>query len=72
MKQSLKKQPKLKRSHNIKPDFTGAQFPPPHDIKSGKSPGDPVVEVATPNRTNNRTEGTNKNGVKVKGRALPK
>jgi hypothetical protein len=32
---------------------------------SGKSPGIPVVEVATPNGTNNLTEGTNKNGLKV-------
>ena len=34
-------------------------------FNSGKSLGNPVVEVATPNGTNNLAEGTNKNGLKV-------
>jgi hypothetical protein len=32
---------------------------------SGKSLGNPMVELATPKGTNNRTEGTNKNESKV-------
>lgn len=35
-------------------------------FNSGKSPGYSVVELATPNGTNNLTEGTNKNELKVK------
>jgi hypothetical protein len=39
---------------------------------SGKSPGNPVVKLAPPNGTNNLTEGTNKNELRVKGRSNPK
>jgi len=39
---------------------------------SGKSPGNRVVELAPPNGTNNLTEGTNKNELRVKGRSNPK
>jgi hypothetical protein len=54
VKQSLEKQPKLKAGHNIKtPDFIGANS---RRIvhNSGKSPGNPMVEVATPNGTINQ------------------
>ena len=37
-----------------------------HNFRSsGKSPGNPVVELAPPNGTNNLTEGTKKNGLMV-------
>ena len=47
------------------PDFTGAPFPPSFELDIGKSPGNPVVELVPPNGTNNRTEGTNKNELRV-------
>ena len=66
MKQSLEKQLTPERSHNIKPDFIGAEFPPHSNPNSSKSHGNPIVELATPNGTNNLTEGTKKDGLKVK------
>jgi hypothetical protein len=39
---------------------------------SDKSPGNLVVELVTPKGTNNLTEGTNKNELKVKGMSIPK
>ena len=41
-------------------------IPAAHGKGSGKSPGNPIVELAPPNGTNNLTEGTNKNKLKVK------
>jgi hypothetical protein len=56
----------VKAGHNTKtPDFIGdnpAAFP----FNSGKSLGIPMVELATPNGTNNLIEGTNKNEMGVK------
>jgi hypothetical protein len=52
--------------HKKNPDFTGASFPPHFLTNSGKSQGNPVVEMAPPKGTNNLTEGTNKNGRRVK------
>jgi hypothetical protein len=54
----------------------GRNFKPPTSLEtnripatslpdSGKSLGNPVVEVAPPNGTNNLTEGTNKNELRV-------
>ena len=45
-------------------------IPAAYQPDSGKSPGNPVVELVTPNGTNNLTEGTNKNELKVKERSL--
>ena len=35
-------------------------------VNIGKSPGNPVVEMATPKGTTNRTQGTKKNELRVK------
>jgi len=44
----------LQAGHNIK-NLTSLEInPAEHDRSSGKSPGIPVVEVATPNGTNNQ------------------
>lgn len=40
-------------------------IPAAFDINSGKSLGNSVVELAPPKGTNNLTEGTNKNGMRV-------
>ena len=45
-----------------------AKFPPYGYPNNGKSLGNPVVEVATPNGTKQSTEGTNKNALMVKER----
>jgi hypothetical protein len=58
--------------HNKK-TLTSLEIIPPHIVlDSGKSLGVPVVELATPNGTNNLTEGTNKNDFWVKGMSNPK
>jgi len=40
-------------------------IPAVHLASNGKSPGNPVAELAPPNGTNNLTGGTNKNELKV-------
>lgn len=45
--------------------------PPSNSDRIGKSPGVPVVEVATPNGIKQSTKGTKKNELRVKGRTLP-
>ncbi|WP_324976604.1 hypothetical protein [Nostoc sp.] len=50
-----------KAGRNIKiPDFIGANSRR-NDVNNGKSPGNPMVKVATSNGTINLSEGTNKN-----------
>ena len=71
MKQSLEKRPTRKRDTMQKPDLIGDN-PAAYPAYSGKSLGIPMVELATPNETNNLTEGTNKNGSRVKGMSKPK
>ncbi len=54
MKQSLEKQPTLERDADRQnPDFIGDKtaFPPKYYKINGKSLGNPMVEVATPNGT---------------------
>jgi hypothetical protein len=70
VKQSLEKQPSFRRDTTQNPTSLEL-IPAASFFNSGKSPGNPVVELATPNGTNNLTEGTNKNGLKVKGRSNP-
>jgi hypothetical protein len=41
------------------------KIPAVHLFSNGKSLGNPVVEVVPPNGTNNLTEGTNKNELRV-------
>ena len=67
VKQSLKKQPRPKRGavQNPRLHWKQAAFPPCHFDNNGKSLGNPVVELATPKGTNNLTEGTNKNELRV-------
>ncbi|MBD2534879.1 hypothetical protein H6G97_37745 [Nostoc flagelliforme FACHB-838] len=43
------------------PDFTGELIPAVLQVRNGKSPGNPVVEMTTPKGTINLSEGTNKN-----------
>ena len=71
VKQSLKKQPTVRRDITLIPTSPEI-IPAALFYISGKSPGILAVEVATPNGTNNLTEGTNKNELRVKGRSLPK
>ena len=52
--------------HNENPPTSLETIPAAYFPNSGKSLGNPVVEVATPKGTNNRTGGTNKNELKVK------
>jgi len=65
VKPSLKKQPISERGTILKPRLHWRSFPPHTLDHSGKSLGNPVVEVATPNGTINLTEGTNKNKLRV-------
>ncbi|MEH2298131.1 MAG: hypothetical protein V7K88_03430 [Nostoc sp.] len=46
---------------NIKTLTTLHKIPPHRKGNSGKSPGNPIVEMTTPNGTINLSEGTNKN-----------
>lgn len=57
--------------HNIKPPTLLEITPAASLENSGKSPGSLAVELVPPKRTNNLTEGTKKNELKVKGRSLP-
>ncbi len=41
-------------------------------LARGKSLGNPVVELATPKGTNNLSEGTNKNELRVMGQVEPR
>ena len=66
VKQSLEKQPSLRRGTTNKTPTSLEITPAASDQNSSKSLGDSVVELATPNGTNNLTEGTNKNELKVK------
>ncbi|HAA28464.1 MAG TPA: hypothetical protein DCE56_13270 [Cyanobacteria bacterium UBA8553] len=52
--------------HNNKTSTLLEIIPAAPSTSSGKSLGNPVVELATPNGTNNLTEGTKKNGMWVK------
>ena len=54
VKQSLEKQPTLERDTTSKPRLHWSSIPAASYTNSGKSPGNPVVEVATPNGTNNQ------------------
>jgi hypothetical protein len=51
--------------HNIKTLTSLEIMPAASASYSGKSPGNPVVELAPPNRTNNLTGGTKKNELRV-------
>jgi hypothetical protein len=56
----------MKAGHNKEnPDFTGDNSRRCMSVASGKSLGNLVVELATPNGTNNFTEGTKKNELRV-------
>jgi len=55
----------LKAGHNTKSLTSLETIPAAFLADSGKSLGNPAVELATPNGTNNLTEGTNKNGLRV-------
>ena len=72
MKQSLEKQPRNKQGTNKKTLTSLELIPAENTSISGKSPGVPMVEVATPKGTNNLTEGTKKNELEVKERSLSK
>ena len=54
MKQSLKKRPITKQDTTSKPDFIGDNSRRAPECDSGKSLGNPMVEMATPNGTNNQ------------------
>lgn len=56
-----KKATYVKAGHNTKTPTTLEPIPAVHKSSNGKSPGNPMVEVATPNGTTNLSEGTNKN-----------
>lgn len=60
-----------KAEHNIKPPTSLEPIPATQSRSSGLSPGNPVVELATPNGTINLTEGTKKNELRVKGKVEP-
>nr|WP_322721715.1 hypothetical protein [Nostoc sp. ChiQUE02]MDZ8234825.1 hypothetical protein [Nostoc sp. ChiQUE02] len=49
-----KKQPTFEAGHNIKNPTSLEIIPAAHALGSGKSPGNPVVEEATPKETNNQ------------------
>ena len=72
VKQSLEKQLTFGRSTQYKARLNWRINPAVSVDNSGKSPGIPVVEMATPNGTNNLTEGTNKNELEVKEGSLSK
>ncbi|PSB14372.1 hypothetical protein C7B65_26535 [Phormidesmis priestleyi ULC007] len=59
------------RHNHPRPLLHWRPFPPRSKLNSGKSLGNPVVEMALPNGMNNLTEGTNKNGLRVKGKSNP-
>jgi hypothetical protein len=49
-----KKATYLQAGHNIKTLTSLELIPAASSVNSGKSPGNPVVEMATPNGTNNQ------------------
>jgi hypothetical protein len=71
VKQSLKKRLISERGATLNSRLYWSSIPATHPPSSGKSPGNPVVELATPNGTNNLTEGTNKNELRVRGKVEP-
>ncbi|MEH2282040.1 MAG: hypothetical protein V7K90_12055 [Nostoc sp.] len=60
VKQSLEKQPISEQGATKNPDLTGIHSRR-NELRNGKSLGNPVVGLATPNGTINLSEGTNKN-----------
>ena len=72
MKQSLEKQPISKRDTTLKPDFTGVQFPPHIGQVAVRVEGIQWLKWLHKSGANNLTEGTNKNELEVKERALSK
>ena len=72
MKQSLQKQPMGKRGVTLKTPTSLELMPAASFFDSGKSLGHPVVELATPNGTNNLTGGTKKNELRVVGVVEPR
>jgi hypothetical protein len=62
VKLSLEKQPKIKQGATNK-TLTSLEIIPAasHPLDNGKSLGNPMVEMATPNGTINLSEGTKKN-----------
>jgi hypothetical protein len=67
--QSPKKHPRVRREHNEISRSDWRLSPPCFLKDKGKSLGDPVDEVATLRVLNNLTEGTNKNGLRVRGKS---
>ncbi len=55
----------VQAGHNNKTPTSLELIPATHPLSSGKSPGNPVVELAPPKGTNNLTGGTNKNELRV-------
>uniref|UniRef100_A0A8J7A8B8 Uncharacterized protein n=1 Tax=Desmonostoc muscorum LEGE 12446 TaxID=1828758 RepID=A0A8J7A8B8_DESMC len=50
-----------KGANKNSPDSDWSLFPPGREVITGKSQGNPVVEMAASNGTINLSEGTNKN-----------
>ncbi|MEH2265442.1 hypothetical protein [Nostoc sp.] len=71
MKQSLKKRLKPRQGRNTLPLTPLELIPAEQLYGNGKSPGNPVVGLATSNGTINLSEGTNKNELWVKGAFVP-
>ncbi|QLE40009.1 hypothetical protein FD723_05740 [Nostoc sp. C052] len=72
MKQSLEKRLIRRAGRNIKTLTPLEIIPAEFFFNSGKSLGNPVVEMATSNGTINLSEGTKKNELWVKGQSNPK
>ncbi len=72
MKQSLRKRPIQRQGATLKPLTSLELIPAEYEPSNGKSPGNPMVEAATPNGTINLSEGTNKNELWVLGQSNPK
>jgi len=66
VKQSLEKRPTRKRDTMQKPDLIGDN-PAAYPAYSGKSLGIPMVELATPNETNNHARGNEEKRFKGQG-----
>jgi|GEM_PF-5263317 len=87
MKQSLEKRLNNRQGATQYPRPHWSSFPPNKILSNGKSPGNPVVELATSNGTTphattggtpamqwliNLSEGTNKNDLGVLGQSNPR
>ncbi|MEH1945663.1 MAG: hypothetical protein V7K77_01510 [Nostoc sp.] len=72
MKQSLEKRLMPRQGRNTQPLTPLERIPAECLQNIGKSQGNPVVGLATPNGTINLSEGTNKNELWVKGLSFPK